>query len=54
MDWWGYNTKPHWAFISPEKSVPDADKDFFVTNRNYYFTFAKMRSKGMKQTERSR
>ncbi|MFB0944617.1 MAG: PSD1 and planctomycete cytochrome C domain-containing protein [Spirosomataceae bacterium] len=47
----GAKYKPHWAFISPEKSeLPDADKDF-VTNEIDYFTFAKMRGKGMKPNE---
>jgi hypothetical protein len=47
----GAKYKPHWAFILPEQSeLPNADKDF-VTNEIDYFTFAKMRSKGMKPNE---
>ncbi len=40
--------KPHWAFIKPEKaSLPKADKDW-VQNEIDYFTYAKMKSKGLK------
>lgn len=44
----GAEYKPHWAFISPEKSeLPEADEDF-VRNEIDYFTYAKMRSKNLK------
>ncbi len=47
----GAEYKPHWAFIAPEKhALPDADEDF-VANEIDYFTYAKMRSKGLKPND---
>ncbi len=47
----GGEYKPHWAFIPPEKEpLPKADQDW-VRNEIDYFTYAKMRSAGLKPSE---